>query len=522
MNAMAKNVVKLEINDSGTTGKTLKRVAAYCRVSTSSESQLESLRVQKEHYSKLIGNHPGWVYAGLFFDEGISGTRTAGRDGLADLLSSCAAGRIDHVVVKSISRLARNTVDSLEIVRKLLGQGVTVFFEKENIDTGNMDGELMLSILSSLAEDESFSNSENNKWTCLRRFRDGTYKIGYAPLGYSVEYGRFSVIPEEADAVRLIFREYLAGKGVWKICRILEEKGIRPRKGGRWSTGSVTSVLRNEKYVGDCLFQKTYTEDFKRKSNGGEREMFLVSGHHEAIVSREEFDRVQELLREGVSDNGIERSTGKYSGTYAFSGKIRCGECGGTFRRTLQGYNIGKPYAAWVCRKHVSPSGGCGSKAVRNDALEASFCNMFNKLVWSAGFLLKPYADSFRKQEVPEETEIGEVSEALAENREKRGILSGLLAEGLIDPGVFARENAVLLEEASRLTLRKEGMRGESDGKESMGREAALLMKTLTSRGMLDAFDPELFVKVVDHMVVVSRNEVEFHLKCGLCLKEEI
>lgn len=210
------------------------RVAAYARVSTDSEEQLVSLDTQKNHYETYIKARPDWEYAGLYYDEGVTGTKVPKRDGLLKMLADCERGLIDYIIVKSISRFSRNTVDSIEIVRKLCSMGIYIFFEKENIDTGKMESELLLSILSSLAESESHSIAENNKWSIQKRFQNGTYKISYPPYGYEKVNGKMVIDEEKADTVRWIFAEILAGKTLAVVARELNQKGIIPKNRKRW------------------------------------------------------------------------------------------------------------------------------------------------------------------------------------------------------------------------------------------------------------------------------------------------
>lgn len=256
------------------------KVAAYCRVSTDQNEQLLSLETQKAHYESWIRSHDEWEYAGLYYDEGISGTKKDTRPALMQMLSDCEHGMIDYVVTKSISRLARNTTDCLEIVRKLLDLGIAVYFEKENIDTGSMDSELLLSIMGSIAESESLSISENNKWSIQKKFQNGTFKCSYPPYGYDWDKkkGEMVVNPEQAEIVKYIFAQTLAGVGTHDIAKDLSAKGVPTKKGGKWTGHTVNGIIRNEKYTGDCLFQKTYTDSsYKRHTNLGELDQVLCS-----------------------------------------------------------------------------------------------------------------------------------------------------------------------------------------------------------------------------------------------------
>lgn len=257
-------ITKIEATNTKNAMKKI-RVAAYARVSTDSTEQLLSLATQKEHYESYIKSNPSWEYAGLYFDEGISGTKIEKRESLLKLLDDCEHGKIDKVITKSISRFSRNTVECLEMVRKLTGLGIYLYFEKENIDTEHMSSELMLSILSSISESESRSISENSKWSLKRRFENGTYVISYPPYGYENIDGKMVIVPEQAEIVKEIFRMTISGMGGYLISKELNKRGIPTKKNSKWTSSTVQEILKNEKYTGDAIFQKTYTdENFNR------------------------------------------------------------------------------------------------------------------------------------------------------------------------------------------------------------------------------------------------------------------
>jgi site-specific DNA recombinase len=238
-----KKVTKIAQNTTDLTEQAKLRVAAYCRVSTDSDEQLESLDTQIKHYESYINANPEWEFAGLYYDEGITGTKKEKRPELLRMITDCENRKIDLIVTKSISRFARNTTDCLELVRKLLDLGVFIYFEKENINTGSMESELMLSILSGLAENESFSIAENSKWAIKRRFQNGTYKISYPPYGYDNVDGEMVVNKFQAKIVRLIFSEILAGKGTNKIADDLNRRKIPTKKGGRWTSTTIRGMV---------------------------------------------------------------------------------------------------------------------------------------------------------------------------------------------------------------------------------------------------------------------------------------
>ena len=255
-----KTVTKIDKITGANTSKELLRVAAYCRVSTDSDAQLESIENQKSHYERYILSRDDWAFAGLYYDQGITGTKKDKRPELMRLMADCAAKQIDFVITKSISRFSRNTADCLELVRTLLSWGIPVFFEKENINTGSMESELFLAILSSMAEGEAISISENSKWSAQRRFHNGTFKLSYPPYGYNWDGNNMVINPEQADVVKRVFAEALSGKGGESIASGLNSDGIQPMKGNHWTATTIRDMLGNEKYTGDVIFQKTFTD----------------------------------------------------------------------------------------------------------------------------------------------------------------------------------------------------------------------------------------------------------------------
>ncbi len=305
-----------------------KRVAAYARVSSGKDAMLHSLAAQVAYYSDVIQRNPEWKYAGVYADEAISGTKEA-RPEFQRLMEDCREGKIDLILTKSISRFARNTVTALEMVRELRTLGVDVWFERENIHSIGADGEFIFTILSSFAEEESISASENQKWKIRKNFAEGipTATIMY---GYDYDNGVLVINPEEAENVRMIFNDYLSGMGVNAIARKLCNLGIPTKNGCAWRQNVILGMLRNEKYKGDMLLQKTFRPDHLRKmgvKNEGQLAQYYVEHTHEAIITPELFGLVQEELKR--------RSRGKRktpANTYAFTGKIICEKCGKTYQ----------------------------------------------------------------------------------------------------------------------------------------------------------------------------------------------
>lgn len=499
------------------------RVAAYCRVSTASDEQLVSLEAQKAHYEKYIRSNDEWEFAGLYYDEGISATKKDKRNGLLSMIADCEKGRIDFIITKSISRFARNTTDCLELVRKLLDLNVSIYFEKENLNTGYMESELMLSILSSLAESESVSISENNKWATKRRFQNGTYIISYPPYGYDNVNGKMVIVPEQAEVVKQIFADTLAGKSTHTIAFELNEKGIPTKKNGRWTPGTINGIIRNEKYTGDVLFQKTYTDSsFNRHTNNGELDQYLFHNHHDAIISHEDFDRANAVLQQRGKEKGNGMDTDKYQNRYGFSGKIKCGECGGSFKRR-QHYKPSGNYVAWCCANHLADKESCSMKYITDEALKTAFFTMINKLIFAHRQVLRPLLYSLKGlNDKTRLLKIQELEMQIEKNAEQRQVLTNLMAADYLNPALFNKESNQLTAELESLQQEKESLVHSISGDIGKANELQKLLVFLSKGNMLTEFDDEIFLEYVDKVTVLSRKEIVFELKCGLCLKERL
>ena len=336
-----------------------KRVAAYCRVSTDSEEQLNSYEAQKSYYTQKIADSPDWEMAGIYADEGISGTSMKKRTEFKKMITACKRGRIDLIITKSLSRFARNTVDCLETVRLLKANGIGVYFEKENINTLTESSEFLITLFSGFAQAESESLSKNVAWGWRKSAEAGNVYFQYKRmLGYRKGAdGQPEIVPEEAETIRHIYRRYLAGCSLGQIKQELEQDNIpTAQKVERWSSAVIHNILTNEKYMGDALLQKTYITDCitkKVKKNMGERPMYYVENNHPAIVSREMFDQVQkEMTRRSSKRKVLQKSgkteLGKYSGKYALTELLVCGECGSPYKRVTWARN-GKKRIVWRC-----------------------------------------------------------------------------------------------------------------------------------------------------------------------------
>jgi len=333
------------------------KVAAYCRVSTSGPEQLRSLEIQIKTYTKMMRNNPNWLFAGVFHDI-ESGLRLSGRIGLDKMLKKAAKGKIDYIITKSISRVSRDTLEVLKILRFLRERGINMHFENEKLDSIEVDKEFEITLRGMLAQDESRNTSENIQWGFQRKFEKGDIFTKYKNfMGYTCVDGEIVIVPEQAEVVRKIFDLYLQGLTFGQIKSYLESQGVKTVTGKEhWDTTTIQKMLKNEKYKGDTMLQKTFTEDFmtgKKSKNIGQRSRYYVKDSHPAIISAEVFDKVQEemakrarLISEG--DGTIETSGSKYNGKYLLGNLLVCGDCGASYRRRMERSKV-----VWRCATRI-------------------------------------------------------------------------------------------------------------------------------------------------------------------------
>lgn len=365
-----------------------RKVAGYARVSTDQDEQSTSYEAQLDYYTKFIRSHSDWDFVGLYADEGISGLNTKRRDGFNAMIADALAGKISLIVTKSVSRFARNTVDSLTTIRTLKAHGIEVFFEKENIWTFDSKGELLITLMSSLAQEESRSISENVTWGQRKRMQDGKVSFAYSRfLGYRKgEDGKPEVVPEEAEVVRRIYRMFMEGMTIDRIAKALTREGI-PTPAGRtkWQKKTVESILLNEKYKGEALLQKVFTVDFltkKVKKNEGEVPQYYVKGSHPGIISPEEWQLVQDEMKRRKAKEGY------HHGLSPFAGKIFCGECGAAYGPKV--WHSNDPYrkVIWRCNEKYHKKGKngeagehCTTPHLTEEEIKATFCRALGELV---------------------------------------------------------------------------------------------------------------------------------------------
>ena len=337
---MEKNIIQI---DALPQLKRKLKVAAYARVSSSKDAMLHSLSAQVSYYNKYISSHDDWEFVGIYADEGISGTKED-RDEFQRMINDCRAGKIDLILTKAISRFARNTMTMLEIVRELKNLNVDVFFEEQNLHSISSDGEMVLTLLASVAQEEARSVSENQKWRIRKDFEKGLIWGGNSAYGYRIINKKMVIIPEEAKLVKRIFQLYIGGLGFQKISKLLNDEGIPAMRAKRWNKQSLQQIIANINYTGDLLLQKTYNENYltkKTKINRGELDQFFVENDHEAIITRDEYYAALEIRRKRVEYFKLDNFKVH---TYPLTGFVRCGNCGKNYNHKRTRYT-----EKWSC-----------------------------------------------------------------------------------------------------------------------------------------------------------------------------
>ena len=491
----------------------LEKVAAYCRVSTDSSDQLNSYRTQIGYYTNFIAQHPGWELADIYADEGITGTSLEKRDEFKRMLADCRAGKISRILVKSVSRFARNTLELIETTRELKELGVVVVFEEQGIDTAQMLGEMQLTLLAMAAQEESTSISKNMRWSIQKRMDAGTYLGNTAPYGYRLEDGQLKIEETEATVVRRIFEMRLSGMGQVAITQELNRKRIQPRDGKPWTVYRVRYILSNERYIGDSLFQKKYIADplsHKSVRNHGERDQYYIHDTHEAIISRENFQKVQE---------SFQNQSPRWSKTpHLFVHRILCPQCGCHYRYIR---SSGKPYWGHASQSEIEPS--CKDIRLPEESIQAAFVNLLGKLHTHSDAILSPTLSLLEEITARQErgnAKLYELNTALADLNEKAHTLQRLHNKGFIEDADFREQSDALASQRKKLSDQRTQAIHGSKALETLDKLREL-QNLLTSLPEIPwEFDISLFNQIVEKIVPLSKTELLFKLKCGLELKE--
>lgn len=493
---------------------TLLRVAAYCRVSSDSTDQLESYAAQLDHYGKLVGQNPNWEMVDLYADEGLTGTRADKRLDFQLMLNDCRAGKIDKILVKSISRFARNTSDCLTAIRELSSLGVVVFFEKERIDTGDMGGELILSFYGAAAQEESFSISGNMRWSYKRRMKRGEFITCKAPYGYRLLKNTLIIKENEASIVRRIFHEFLSGSTMTDIAERLALNGVEKNEGS-WSTRAIEFILKNEKYAGNVLLQKRYkTENlpFSTVWNKGEQTMYYIENSNPAIIDMEAFERAQELMQRKFSRSSPQK--------YPFSQKIYCGVCGSSFKRRICNK---KTY--WVCCKHNKNKDDCPTKQMPELSLEQSFIHMYRKLSINRREILAPMLEqltTLNQRTAFQQSRITEIDNEILETGRQSIMLHRLYGARRMDTAHYYAQTQALNKHVNVLRLERQRLIENVNDSDVIERTIQMIDILKEYPDKFESFDSELFHSMVRRVTIFESKHARFELINGLEVTEAL
>ena len=514
------------------------RVAAYCRVSTELEQQQSSYDIQIEYYTRHIKQNPNWIFAGVFADDGRSATNTFRRDDFNQLMDQCLKGKVDMVITKSISRFARNTVDCISWVRKLKEKNVAVYFEKENLNTLDDSTEMILTILSSQAQEESRAISTNVKWGYARKFEKGESTRQRSYGFRKTPTGEMCIVEEEAAVIRNMARWFLDGDSLERIKHRLEEAGIETTTGKKtWSTGTIYNILTNEKIMGDVLLQKTFTADYltkRRVKNSGQQKQYYVKNHHEAIIPKTVYYKIQEEIarRSSLKKDGTRKgktAQGVYSSKYALTGIMVCNECGAHYRRTTWAKN-GKKVIVWRCinrlehgtkRCHESPT-------LKEEVVQEAIMRRLHGLAVDQeeeAFMNGVKEDILRAAKVvggacSEE----EIDKTIEELKEQLMEYVGMAAREEGGEAWYSDRMRTLGLQVTELKKRKESIQEQEKKREEyeyLDHEISRMMSE-TGRGSGEEFDDILIRQMVREIRVISKDKLQIQLRTGMTLDVKI
>ena len=493
------------------------RVAAYARVSSSSEDQLNSYRVQNQYYSELISSNPDWEMVDIYADEGITGTSVEKREDFRRMLQDCRKGKIDRILVKSISRFARNTKDCLAAIRELKELGISVLFEEQGIDTARMSSEMVTAVMASMAQKGSESISGNVRWGVQKRMKGGTFIPSYLPYGYESVDKKIHINEKQAFVVKKIFYDFLAGHSTEQIAEDLRINNI-PCKNGhmQWDSSSVRYILRNEKYTGNSKWQKYYTPNvfpFRCKINTGEVLSYWAEKTHPAIISEQEYQAAQKLL-----ESKSERIAKRHNKAYPLRQKVYCGSCGSVFRRKEVNATV-----YWVCLGHDRGQ-DCVIRQIPEETINAAFCRLYYKLKHHGNPIFTQMLSNLQKIRYSRmlwSEDVISLNKKISDILSQVQFLTQLQQAGGVDPDTFISSNNKLSEQLRRLKQEKARLL-DTDSDDLADRTCDLMDALEDGPDFLDSFDAELFDALVDKIIVDSNERLRFRLKNSLELTEQI
>lgn len=489
------------------------RVGAYCRVSTDSEDQANSFSAQLKYYSDCIKTNPDLEFVDIYADEGITGTCINKRDEFKRMMKDASNGKLDRILVKSVSRFARNSLECIESIRTLNSLGVTVMFENDNIDTKTMNSELILYVKSAFAQSEALSGSKRVSTAIRMKMENGDFVTYNAPYGYELDKkNHLKIIPEEAEVVKRIYDLYLSGNGMGKIVEILNSEVVKANS-KKWTISGVNYILTNEKYIGDSLLQKTYTPQMlplKNIPNKGELDKYYVSNSHEGIISRELFELVQIRLKQLTVNR-------KAPQKHLFTGMIECEECGWSYKRKVQNDSV-----YWVCSRKNVAGHSCGGKNINEEELKRAFILMYNKLRrFEKEIIDKTISQllNLREKVAGQNTEISQIDSEIASLCDKNNTYTELHIKGIIDDVSYFERTSELKYKITELRNKRIKMLN-ADEDERLIEEFRVLKEILEDyQKVILFFDNNLFSAIIEKVLVSNNDTITFVTKGGLHLR---
>ena len=493
------------------------RLAAYCRVSSDSSDQLHSFAAQIKYYSEYCKRHPEYSFVDIYADEGITGTSMEKRDDFRRMLRDCKKGLIDRIIVKSMSRFARNTEEMLTALRALEQMEVSVYFEEQGLDTKSMNSEMFATFPGMIAQQESVSISQNMRWSYKKRMESGEFNCCAPAYGFDLINGKLVINETEAAVIRRIFDLYLQGVGMQTIANILNNEGVRRQYGReKWHHTTVNYVLNNERYKGDALLQKqitTQTLPFKKQRNHGEQPMYYVENSNPAIVSRETYEAVQALIK------SRQPSCKRKAKNYPLTRTLLCPDCGHTFRR-----QVVNGTAYWLCAAKATNKTDCAWRRVKEDEVYATFNLMIRKVQANREYLLGTLIrqlEELQYRTTGSQQRIKEIDREIADLTAQNLVLSRLHGKGVLNAADYTAQSDMLENKITELRIERRAKITDSDENEML-EELKMLNDILKEVEIGIDFDAELFEQTVDSITVDSNELLTFHLAGGISLPEKI
>lgn len=493
------------------------RLAAYCRVSSDSEDQLHSFAAQIRYYSEYTRKNPEYQLVDIYADEGLSGTDMKKRDEQNRMIRDCKKGRIDRVIVKSVSRFARNTEELLVTLRMLKEIGVSVYFEEQGIDTDKLNMEMIVTFPGMAAQQESVSISGNMRWSYQKRMQSGDFNCCCPAYGFDLIDGQLVPKEDESYVVQRIFNLYLQGMGTQSIANLLNDENV-PRRYNqkKWYASTIQYILTNERYMGDALLQKSFTTEtlpFRKVMNRGQQPKYYVENSNPAIVSREAYCAAQELLQSRRISNGGQRNR------YTLSGKLKCPDCGRVFRRQIIN---GKAY--WLCSGKAAGATDCQHRRVREDMVYDTFTRMADKLQDNRKGLLGTLIhqiETMQSKTSDVQKKVRQIDKQLADLSAQNLVITRLHTGGILTAAEYSAQTAEINNKIAELRIERRKKLAEDEDDEWLD-EIKTLNEILEIHVITGAFDEDLFGQIVESIMVDDNSKITFRLIGGIELTEKI